>query len=87
MFEENNSYYVYIEDFSRFMFNKTKNKNKKYFYRCCLRCFTSKNVLTEHKENCLVINSKQNVKLEKGSISFKNYSKQLTTTFKLYADF
>ena len=85
MFEENNSYYVYIKDFSRLMFNKAKNK--KYFYRCCLRCFTSKNVLTEHKGNCLVINGKQNVKLEKGSISFKNYSKQLPTTFKLYADF
>ena len=81
------SHNVYIKDFNRLMFNKTKNKNKKYFCRCCLQCFSSGNVLTEHKENCLVINGKQNVKLGKDSISFKNYSKQLLAPFKIYADF
>ena len=35
----------------------------------------------------MVINGKQNVKLEKRSISFKNYSKQLPAPFKIYADF
>ena len=25
------SHYVYIKDFDRFMFHKTKNKNRKYF--------------------------------------------------------
>ena len=35
----------------------------------------------------MVINGRQNVKLEKGSISFKNYSKQLPAPFKIYADF
>ena len=63
------------------MFNKTNNKNKKYFCRSCLECFSSENVLTEHKENFLLINDKQNVKLGKGSISFKNYSKQLPVPF------
>ena len=28
---ENKSHSVYIKDFDRFMFRKTKNKNKKYF--------------------------------------------------------
>ena len=28
---ENKSHYVYIKDFDRSMFHKTKNKNKKYF--------------------------------------------------------
>ena len=28
---ENKSHYVHIKDFNRFMFYKTKNKNKKYF--------------------------------------------------------
>ena len=37
-------------DFSRFMGNKTKNKNKKYFCKCCLQCFSSEKVLIEHKE-------------------------------------
>ena len=69
------SHYMYIKDFSRFMFHKTKNKNKKYFCKSCLQCFSSKNVLTEHKEVCLSINGVQSVKLEKGTIEFKNYSK------------
>ena len=29
--DENKSHYVYIKDFSRFMFNKTKHKNKNTF--------------------------------------------------------
>ena len=29
--DENKSHYVYIKDFDRFMFHKTKNKNKKGF--------------------------------------------------------
>ena len=56
---ENKSYYVNIKDFNRFMCNKTKNKNKKYFCKFCLQCFSSENVLIEHKENCLVINGKK----------------------------
>ena len=50
-----------------FMFYKTKNKNKKYFCKSCLKCFSSKNVLTEHKEVFLSINGAQSVKLGKGS--------------------
>ena len=34
-----------------------------------------------------MINEKQNVKLEKGFISFKNYFRQLPVPFKIYADF
>ena len=80
-------YYSYIKDFSRFMCNKTKNKNKKYFCKGCLQCFSSEKILIEHKENCLVINGKQSVKLKNGLISFKNYLKQLPVHFKIYADF
>ena len=66
--DDDKLHYVYIKDFNRFMFHKTKNKNKKWFCRSCLQCFSSKNVLTEHKEDCLIINGKQSVKLEKGTI-------------------
>ena len=76
------SHYVYIKDFDRHMFNKTKNKN-----RNCLQCFSSEEVLIEHKEDCLIMNGKQNVKLKKGFISFKNYSRQIPVPFKIYADF
>ena len=67
------SHYMYIKDFDRFMFHKTKNKNKKWFCRSCLQYFSNKYVLTNHKENFLSINGAQSVKLEKGIIEFKNY--------------
>ena len=72
---ENKSHNVYIKDFSRFMFRKTKNKNKKNFRESCLQCFSNANVLTEHEEVCLSINGSQSVRLEKGMIEFKNYFK------------
>ena len=77
------SHYVYLKDLNRFMFNKTKHKGKKYFCRNCLQCFSSEKILNEHKEGCLVINGKQNVKLEEGFISFKNYSRQIPIPFKI----
>ena len=49
------SHYVYIKDFDRFMFHKTKNKNKKWFCKSCLQCFSYENVLIKHKEDCLSI--------------------------------
>ena len=64
--DNNKSHYVYIKHFDRFMFGKTKNKNKKWFCSSCLQCFSSESVLIKHKENCLSINGKQSVKLEKG---------------------
>ena len=68
------------------MFHKIKNK-KKNFCKSYLQCFSSKNVLTEHKEVFLSINGAQSVRLEKGTIEFKNYFKQMLIPFKMYADF
>ena len=87
LLDDDKSYYVYIKDFDRFMFQKTKNINKKWFCRSCLQCFSSESVLIKHKENCLSINGKQSVKLEKGIIKFENYFKQIPVPFKIYADF
>ena len=69
------------------MFRKTKNKNKKYFRKSCLQCFSSKHVLAKHKEACFSINGAQSVRLEKGTTEFKNYFKQIPVPFKIYADF
>ena len=44
-------------------------------------------VVKKHKEDCLSINGKQSVNLEKGIIEFKNYFKQLPVPFKIYNDF
>ena len=87
LIKDNKSHYVYIKDFNRFMFHKTKNKNKKWFCKSCLQCFSSKNVLIKHKEDCLSINGMQSVDVEEGIIKFENYSKQLSVSFKIYADF
>ena len=51
LIDDAKSHYAYIKDFGRFMFHKTKNKYKKYFCKSCLQCFSSKNVLTEHKKS------------------------------------
>ena len=32
---------IYVKDFNVIMCNKTKNKNKKHFFRYCLQCFSS----------------------------------------------
>ena len=44
------SHYVYTKDFNKFMFNNTKHKNKKHFFRYYLQCFSSKRVSAEHKK-------------------------------------
>ena len=87
LIEGNKSHYVYIKDFNTFMFHKTKNKNKKWFCKSCLQCFSSENMLIKHKEDCLSINGVRSVDVEGGIIRFENYSKQLPASFKIYADF
>ena len=44
-------------------------------------------MLTKHKEDCLKINGKQSVKLQKVTIEFENYFKQIPVPVKIYADF
>ena len=56
LINDNQSHYVYIKDFNTFMFHKTKNKNKKWFCKSYLQCFSSENVLIKHKE-VLMVNS------------------------------
>ena len=53
LIDDGKSHYVYIKGFDRFMFHKTKNKNKKWFCKSCLQFFSSENVLIKHKEDCL----------------------------------
>ena len=42
--------------------------------------------MNNHTEDYLSINSAQSIRLEKGTIKFKNYFKQLPVPFKVYAD-
>ena len=73
LIKNDNSYYVYIKDFNTFMFHKAK---KKCFCKSCLQCFSSKNVLIKHKEDCLSINRMQSAEIEEGIIKFENYCKK-----------
>ena len=70
LIEDNRSHYVYIKDFNRFMFHKTKNKNKKWFCKNCLQCFSSENILIKHRKDYLSINGVQSVEVEEGIIEF-----------------
>ena len=76
LYEDHKSHYVYIKDFNTFMFHKTKNKNKKWFCKSCLQCFSNEEVMIKHKEDCLSINGVQSVDVEEGITKFENYSKQ-----------
>ena len=69
------------------MFNKTKNKNKKNLWKSCLQCFSSKNITAKQKEVRFSLNGVQSVRLEKGTIEFKKYFKEIPVTFNIYADF
>ena len=50
--DENKSHYLYIKDFDRFMFHKTKNKNKKYF---CKQRIRIKNIFPRVVYSVLVL--------------------------------
>ena len=49
--DENKPHYIYIRDFGRFMCNKAECTNKKRFRRYCLQCFSSEEILVEHREH------------------------------------
>ena len=47
---------------------------------------TTKEILNNHRERCLLINKTQAVKYETGIIKFENHNKQKPIPFKIYAD-
>ena len=68
-------------------FNKNKCKNKKWFCESCLQCFSSEIVLNGHKEDFLLIDGGESVKLGKGFIEFNSFNKMIPCPFKIYAVF
>ena len=49
---------------------KTKNAHKKHFFISSLQNFTTKEILDNHRERCLLINETQAAKYETGIIKF-----------------
>ena len=85
--EDDESHDVYVKDFNRLMFNASKHKDKKWFCMRCLQHFSSEIILEKHKDDCVVVNGEQKVKLDSGYVEFKNYANKLRVPFKIYADF
>ena len=54
--EKDKSHYAFIKDFNRLMFSKTKHKDKKDYCRSCLQSFTTEEILSNDKKQCLLIN-------------------------------
>ena len=52
----------------------------------CLQNFTTEEILSNHKKQCLLINGCQAVNYESGTIKLINHNKQLPILFKIYAD-
>ena len=88
--EDKNKHYVLIENFNRFMFNQTKHEHKKNFCMHCLQCFSSEEVLNNHKNNCIQVNGEQAIKMpdkKNNTLKFNNFHKQQSVPFVIYADF
>ena len=68
------------------MFSGTKYKDNKHYCMSCLQNFTTEEVLSNHKKQCLLINGCQAVNYESGIIKFTNFEKQVAILFKIYAD-
>ena len=64
---EEKSHYVFIKDFNRLTYSKRKHQHKKHFCMSCLQNFTTKEILNNHRERCLLINETQAVKYETGN--------------------
>ena len=51
--EKDKFHCVFIKDFNRLMFSKTKHKDAKHFCMSCLQNFSTKNILNNHRKQCL----------------------------------
>ena len=83
---QDKSHYIFIKDFNRLIYSKTKDQHKKYHCMSCLQSFTKEEVLNQHKKQYLLINGCQAVNYESGTIKFANYDKQIPILFKIHAD-
>ena len=84
--EKDKSHYVFIKDVNRLMFSRTKTKTKNTITCLLYKNFTTEEILSNHKKQCLLINGCQAVNYESGRIKFTNYEKQVPIPFKIYAE-
>ena len=88
--EDEKQHYVLFKDFNSLMYNKTKHRERKHFCMHCLQCFSTEEILSKHKTNCMILNGEQAIRIpQKGNnvLQFENYHKQMPVPFAIYADF
>ena len=81
LIDDDKSHDVYIKDFDRFIFHKTKSKNKKWFCKSFLQCFGSENVVTiefEHYSKKIPVPFKIYADFECNVRSVENYEGSYT---------
>ena len=87
--EGQKTHYVLIKNFDQFMTSFTKHHGRKYFCLRCLHCCSSERTYKIHREDCLLLNGTQAIKMppEGSKIYFQNHKKMLPAPFVIYADF
>lgn len=81
---------VLIKDSNSLLYNKTKHKERKHFWVHCLQCFSTEEILSNYKTNCMVINGQQSIRMpQKGNnmLQFQNYPRKMPVPYVIYADF
>ena len=63
--EEGKRYYVFVKDFSRFIYVHTLHRGRKHFCRYYLQAFSTKEILKLHIKDCFKINGKKRIKMPK----------------------
>ena len=79
--EGEKQHYVLVKDFNSLTYNKTKHKERKH---------STEEILTKHKENCLVINGEQAIRMPqrgKNILQLQNHHNQMPVPIVIYADF
>ena len=81
-------HYVLIIDFNRFMCDYSLHRGRKYFCGYCSQYFITEEILKRHIKDCLNINGKQTIKMNKKGkyVKFKNFERKIKSPFMIYTD-
>ena len=81
-------HYVLIIDFNRFMYDYSLHRGRKYFCGYCSQYFITEEILKRHIKDCLNINGKQTIKMNKKGkyVKFKNFERKIKSPFMIYTD-
>ena len=82
------NHYVWIRDFNKLCYKKTKCKNKKFFCKYCIEHFTNESILQKHMKDCMDLNGCQAIEMPpEGEVNkFKSFRETVKIPFVIYAD-